>query len=518
MRRTRGRWLGLRGALLGSLLAVLGACGSREKPEAPPRNTDVVEVPIATSRVAVPVKASLAELEAHLNKAVPTTLYSIDRQEDVCVKPKRITICLKHERPCKGDACKAVPCKVGRKDLAVTPSMSCRIVGSVKRGPIRLTGQGDIIRLSMPVSGSVDVKDVGKVLSESADAKAETRAVIRLGMTPDWAPTAKVDIDYSWTKTPGIELLGKRITFAGKADPELAKVIAQIEREIPRKLNELKVRDRLEQGWSKGFTVIELNKKNPPVWMRLTPRQLSYGGYRSDGRDLVIALELEAGVETFVGDRPSDPAVTPLPPSGRIDGPNGFRVIAPVIADYAQLEPVLEKALRKLATKPIEVPAIGAVEASFGTPTIYATTEGRLAIGLAIEAKSVQLGVPTKGTVWLTGVPWNEPSSAVVRVRDLRIAGETDRLATDLLLQIAQSPSVLAEVETALTQDFSKDLAKLKVKIDKALADKRLGNFILDVRLDGVNYGVVKPLGQGAYLPVEVTGNANLRWDPDRTP
>ena len=87
MRRTRGRWLGLRGALLGSLLAVLGACGSREKPEAPPRNTDVVEVPIATSRVAVPVKASLAELEAHLNKAVPTTLYSIDRQEDVCVSP-----------------------------------------------------------------------------------------------------------------------------------------------------------------------------------------------------------------------------------------------------------------------------------------------------------------------------------------------------------------------------------------------------------------------------------------------
>jgi hypothetical protein len=26
----------------------------------------------------------------------------------------------------------------------------------------------------------------------------------------------------------------------------------------------------------------------------------------------------------------------------------------------------------------------------------------------------------------------------------------------------------------------------------------------------------VKPLGQGAYLPVEVSGNGQIRWDPQK--
>jgi hypothetical protein len=505
------------GAIAAGLLALLSACNRSADVEAPPRAEASTEVPVVTSRVVVPIKADIAGLEAHLNRAIPQTLYAIDRQEDVCVPPAKITICLKHERPCKGDACRNVPCKVGRKNAAITPTMSCRIVGKVTRGHILLSGKGDVIHMRMPVSGEVQANDVGKILSESADAKAEVRATIRLGMTPQWSPTAKVDIDYSWTKKPGLEMLGRRFTFASKADPELAKLIRRLEASIPQQLARAQPRQRLEQAWAKGFTSLMLNRQNPPVWMRITPRQLSYGGYHINARDIVLKVELEAGVETFVGERPPDPPATPLPPSGKIDGPVGFRVIAPVIADYAQLEPVLAKALNKLAAKPIEVPAIGPVKASFGPPTIYATDGGRLALGLPIEAESVKLGVPTKGKVWLTGVPWNEPNSAVIKVRDLQVVGKTDRLATDLLLQVAQSPTVIAEVESALSQNFANDLSKLKVKIDKALTDKRLGDFVLNVQMTGLKYDVVKPLGQGAYLPVEVSGAGELRWSPRKT-
>ena len=496
------------------LLALLGACNRAGDGSAPPRAEATTEVPVVTSRVVVPIKADLADLEAAINREVPHTLYTVDRTEDVCVPPARITLCLKHARPCKGDACKDVPCKVGRKNAAITPTMSCRITGSVTRGHIRLSGKGDVIHMTMPVAGAVQANDVGKILSESADASAEVRAQIRLGMTPDWNPTAKVDIDYSWTKKPGVELLGQRITFADRADPELAKIVSRLEASIPAYLAKMGARERLEQAWSKGFTSLELNRQNPPVWMRITPRQLSYGGYHANGRDLVLTVELEAGVETFVGDRPPDPPVTPLPNSGQIEGPTGFRVIAPVVADYAQLEPVLEKALTKLAQKPIDVPAIGAVKASFGPPTIYATEGGRLALGLQIEAESVGLGASTKGKVWLTGVPWNEPNSPVVKVRDLQVVGKTDHAAADILLAVAQSPAVIGQVEAALTQNFANDIAKLKVKIDKALTDKRVGDFVLNVQMTDLNFGVVKALGQGAYLPVEAIGSGELRWDP----
>lgn len=504
----------MRRLLLPALLLLLAACGRDASTPAPPRLTTPADVPVETSRVVVPISAELAELERMINAEVPQTLVSIDRQEKACVPAARITICLKHERPCKGDACKAVPCKVGFQKGKITPDLSCRIIGAVTRGPIRLTGQGDLIRLSMPVAASVTAKDVGKVITETATAEAETRAILRLGMTPGWQPTAKVEIDYSWTQKPGLEILGKRFTFASKADPELAKVIAQLEAKIPAMVARLQARDKLEQAWAKAFTSVELNHRNPPVWLRLTPQQLGYGGYTLSNGLLILKLELQAGAETFVGDRPPDPEPTPLPPAAAVGGPRGFRILAPVIADYAELEPILEKALKKLAAKPIPVPPLGDVNVSFGRPTIYAIEGGKLALGLDIRASVGGTRFPTRGTVWLTGVPWNEPNSPKVRVRDLQIAANTDRLSTNLLLKVAMSPTVIAEIEGALSQDFSKDLGKLQVKIDKALTEKRLGDFVLNARFDKVAYGIVKPIGQGVYLPVAITGTGDLRFDP----
>lgn len=495
------------------LLAVLGGC-NRGQPEPPPRVEDVTQVPVTVSRVRVPVSAELAKLEALLEREIPLTLMTIDRQEKACVPAQKITVCLKHARKCKGDACKDVPCKVGVKHAKVTPTMGCRIVGEVRRGPIRLSGKGELIHLHMPVSAEIEARDVGNVLSETATAQAEVRAVIRLAMTPDWQPTAKAEIDYSWTKKPGIELLGQRITFASKADPQVEKVLRQVEAALPRELAKLHPRARLEELWKSGFTSLELNRKNPPVWMRLTPQRLDYGGYHvADGR-LHLNLELEAKAETFVGDRPPDPVPTPLPQSGSIVPMTGFKVTAPVIAAYSELEPVLQKALGKLEKKGIDLPGIGPVQVRFGKPSIYATEGGRLALGLAVEASKPGGDYDTKGTVWMTGIPYNDPNSPVVKVRDLKIDAKTDRAAADLLVAIANSPDVRSEVEKALAQNFANDIAKLQGKINKALREKRVGDFILDAQVGEMRYGVVQALGQGAYLPVEVTGTGSLELAP----
>lgn len=494
-------------------LALLAGCG-RKQPEAPPRLADSSEVPVSVSRVTVPISAELSALEKLLEREIPSTLLTIDQQEKACVPSQRITVCLKHERPCKGEVCRNVPCKVGVKQASITPSMSCRIVGEIRRGPIHLSGAGEQIHLRMPVSAEIAAKDVGHVLSETATATAEVRAIIRMGMTPGWQPTARAEIDYSWTKKPGIELLGQRITFAGKADPHVQKLLARIERQLPQEIAKLQPRHRLEGLWKSAFTSLELNRRNPPVWMRLTPQQLDYGGYHIAGGRLVLNLELEAKAETFVGDRPPDPPPTPLPPSGTVQPMHGFRVTAPVIAAYSELEPVLHKALGKLETKGVTLPAIGPVMVRFGPPTIYATKAGRLALGLAIEASKPGGDYRTRGTVWLTGTPYNEPNSPLVKVRDLTIDASTDRTAADLLLRLANSPDVRVAIEDALAQNFARDIAKLQVKIDKALTDKRVGDFILNARLGDMHYGVVQALGQGAYLPVEVRGTGSLELSP----
>ena len=46
-----------------------------------------------------------------------------------------------------------------------------------------------------------------------------------------------------------------------------------------------------------------------------------------------------------MGDRPADPVETPLPPPAPSVGKQGLNFFIPVLADYAQLEPVVQRVL-----------------------------------------------------------------------------------------------------------------------------------------------------------------------------
>ena len=495
---------------------LLAACSRDASNPAPPRVTTPTAIPSHASTIAIPITARLADLQAMINAEVPKTLVEIDRQENACIPAQRLTACAVPKLECKkGLKCRKVGCEVGLKNARITSDISCRIVGQVRRGPITLSGAGDVIKLAMPVSATVQARDIGKVIkSETATAAAEVRANVRLGVSGDWQPGAKITIDYDWTQKPGIELLGKRITFAGKADPQLAKLIARLEAEIPRNLARLHARDQLATAWAKGFTVVQLNARNPPVWLRITPRQLRYDGYRVAGGDLVLDLAAMARTETFVGDLPPDPPVTPLPPPATLIGGEGFRFHIPVVADYAELEPVLEKALGKLSKKPITLPVVGVVRPSFGAVTMYATTGGRLAIGVEMSVATPRRLLAPRGTVWLTGVPYNEPGSQRILVRDLTIAGRPLSPSFALLLAVAQSKAVMAELQGALSQDFARDFNKIVTKAENAIAEKRLGRFQLKAQVTQLRHGIVQPVGQGLYLPVDATGTAALTFQP----
>ncbi len=482
------------------LLVPLGACSLRRGGnEAPPRLETEAEIPAFESRVALPVAVPMATLERIINEEVPRRLVTINREFDVCIKPARI--------------------KIGERRIKVTPTIRCRIEGHVDRGPIRLSGvagQPGAIRFTMPVSATVAAKDIGRIIpKETATAAADVRAILRLRIDESWRPVARIEVDYDWTEKPGIELLGQRITFARRADPQLARLIADLERKLPERMAGLGLKEQAAAAWARGFTSVSINRENPEVWMRLTPQRLSAGGFSVEGNRLVARLALEAGTETFLGRRPPDPEPTPLPPLARLaPGDFGVRFAAPVVADFAELEPVLEKELDKLSGKPFDVPVAGRVDVRFERPTVYATEGGKLAIGLPMRVNAARQLFSTRGTVWLTGRPVNEPDSRKVRVTDLAIAGDTETMTGDLLLMVAGSPRVTSAIEAGLEHDFEGDFEKLMVKINRVLGALPIGDFVATARVDGVRNGVVQPVGQGLFMPVEAYGRAELRYDP----
>lgn len=500
------------------MLALLSACDKDIGNPAPPRIDTVPDLPKPPSTIIVPLSVDIGVIEARLNQTTPRNLWAINQYEPKCVPAQRVTVCAVHARKCKGDACKNVPCKVGFKRAKVSPDVACRIVGNVTRGRIGISGRGDALFLSMPVTAVISARDVGGVIKkETATGSATVRATVKMNIDRNWAPAAKVDIDYSWREPPGIDFLGQRIKFASKADAKLAGVIAGLERDLSREIAHVHSRALVEGAWNQGFTSILLNREKPPAWMRITPQQLGFNGYRVNGRQLEMTLAARTITETFIGDRPADPEKIPLPPPAKITGERGLNFYIPVVADYAQLEPVIERALVKLAAKGISLDGIGPVDVKFGKVTVYATDGGKLAVG--IKANADVLNSPltgTNGEIWLSATPYNEANSQIVKVRDLQIAGRTDREAVNLLFSVFMDAEVLAEISKALTQDFKKDYDKVIAAATKAIARRREGDFTLSAQISGVKHGTVIPTGQGLFLPVQVTGTANIRYTPGK--
>ncbi len=479
-------------------LCLLSGCSKHGPVEPPPRTQDAVPVPHENSVIAVPVDADQAVLVRAIEKALPRELWTIDKKLQKCVPPQKVKL-------------------FGRR-IHVTPAISCTIVGAVTRGAVKLHGEGQEIVADLPITARISARDVGGVLKgKTATGSAMAQARIRLDLTPDWRPTGTVRMRYNWTAAPGIDFLGQRITFTDKADEKLRPVVRQLEKDLPRELAKVDLRSQIEPLWRRAFTVIELNHDKPPVWMRVSPNRIVYGGYRLERGRVRLNLGLEAATETFVGPKPVASSPPPLPMLTKAKTEGSFRFFIPVIADYRELEPVILRALVKRSHRPFNLPGLGAINARFEKVVAYGTTGGRIAVGLTLRAGPASgITGATHGTIWIAARPVNEPGSARILFTDLTVTGDTDGVGSNLLLQLGNSPGVSGLIADALVQNFAKDLDGLLVKIRRAIERKQEGAFAINARIASVQTGVIKAYGEGLYLPVRATGDAHILYRPTR--
>ncbi|RNJ63295.1 MAG: DUF4403 family protein [Porphyrobacter sp. IPPAS B-1204] len=485
--------LPIAGALAALLL--LSGCGATEGETtgAPPRATDAIVFPDEPSQVAVDLKVDLADLEQALEREVPRQLWQINQPDTECIAPQKIDLALFKVK---------------------SPKIKCDITGTVTRGRLRLSGKGEVLTIRLPVRGTLAARDVAGIFKgETATGAAEVTLSLRLDLTPEWRLAANTWLDYRWTREPGIDFAGQRITFTSEADRELGPVKRDVERIVARELARLPVRDTATQGWRQGHAVFTLNEHDPAVWGRLTPQQFRFGGYAVNGRALTLRLGLDARMETFVGIKPDRVDPSALPPLARRDKVvRTSELHVPVIADYAVLEPVVARALAKRAQRPFVIEGYGSVTAQFDDITIYGTGEGRIAVGGAFGASSdLPMVSKASGRIWLTARPVNEPNSRKLRFAEIQITGSTDIIGEQFLFALANSPDFQGAITDALAQSFEKDFNDLRGKIDRALAARKGRLTDYAITIDTIETGVITAHGAGLYLPVDMTARIEAR-------
>lgn len=485
-------------ALAATCLAPLAGCGKAAETAdiAPPRATDPIVFPQTPSHIAVDLKVDLADLERTLERELPRELWQIDRPGSECIAPQTVDLALFEVK---------------------SPKIECRITGKVTRGRLRLSGRGEALTVTMPVTGTLAARDIAGIFKgQTGTGAAEVALSLRLDLTPDWRLASTTKLDYRWTREPGTDFLGRRITFTDEADRELRPVTRDVERIIARELARLPVRPTAEQGWREAHQVFELNRQNPEVWGRLTPQQFRFGGYAVKGRELTLRLGLDALLETVVGRKPEATAPTPLPPLARRGKDDAQSVLhVPVVADYAVLEPVIAKALAKRAERPFRIEDYGSVTARFDNIVVYGTPGGRIAVGGRFTANSdIPLIDQASGTIWLTARPENAPGSRAVVFRDITVIGDTDMIGEEFLLALANSPEYQGAITDALRQNFEGDFAKLLTKINRAVAQRQGRLTDYSITIGEVETGVIAAHGEGLYLPVVMTARLAAKLRP----
>lgn len=458
---------------------------------APPRAVDEINFRNDPSHIAVDLTVDLAALESTLEREVPKQLWEIDRPDTECVAPQKVDLALFEIK---------------------SPKIKCHIMGKVTRGRLKLSGRGRNLMVAMPITGEVAARDIAGIFKgETGTGAANVRLLLQLDLTPDWQLVGTTNLAYDWTKEPGIDFLGQRITFTSKADRKLDDVRDSVRQIISRELANIGVRSAAENGWGKTHAVIELNRANPAVWARLTPQQFRFGGYEVEGRKLTLRLGLDTMIETFVGVKPDNHSprrLQPLAPRAKADTRSILRV--PVVADYAVLEPVLARALAKRAARPFKIADYGSVIAKFGKVSVYGGSSGRIVVGAKFEATSdLPLVKAATGTIWLAARPHSHSGSREVEFDNITISGDTSFVGQPLLLALANSVDFQDTISNALKQNFDNDFKKLAAKIERAVAHRHDGPLDYRVSIEKIDTGAIKAHGQGLYLPVEMTARAS---------
>jgi hypothetical protein len=476
-------------ALFAIIAAVpLAGCSDTTSNPAPPRLKEPLVLPEQPSTLRIPVGIPIATIEREINEEVPATLYRIDEPQRVCIKTKS----------------------------KLLPDVTCRLRGDVTRGPIRLTGSGNTLRLTMPVRTTVRAENIGKLIKrETATGAVNVTARVRLGLAPDWTPRAKIDADYAWTDKLGIDFLGQRITFADKVDPELRKLLAQLERTLPAKLDRVQAKREVAKIWAKGFTSVRV-KSDPLIWARFTPERIGFSGYSVQNGQLTVGFAAQARTETIFGDRPPDPAVTQLPNLMQGLPPGGINVHVPVLVRYDVLEQAALRALTSGDYRSIELKGGARVDAEYHDVTIYGTPDRRVAVGVGMTVKAVSGAFTTKGKVWFTARPAINIDRRIVGIADLVVSGQTDSKAFNLLLDAVNRTALRERMIQAVRYNFADDYDEGLRKADAWLEEQPFEGFVFKGEMTGAQLRRLRVAPDGFLVEADAQATAAMRYDPAR--
>lgn len=373
---------------------------------------------------------------------------------------------------------------------------------SAARGQIATSGDKDVLTLSTPLNGKVNVtgtlssqatgaigEALGSILGGNAakigainiknlNANAEIKGNVVITSRPKLAATWHLEPNLGAQVNLGdtnLSVAGAKVNVPAQIKPLIDRTVDdQLSAVAERIRNDPALRENARAQWIKACRSIPLRSTSstpalPPLWLELKPVRAIASQPRVDAQAVTLLLGLEA--ETRVTPSQTKPEcpfpekISIVPPSG-----TGLSIGVPIDVPFVEINKLVAA---QMVGHTYPEDGSGPVDVTIKSVNVIPSGE-RLLISLGVRAKERKswFGLGAEATVHIWGRPMLDQSQQILRLADVQLAVESEA-AFGLLGAAARA--VVPQLQQALVQKATLDLkpiaANAREKIATALAE-----------------------------------------------
>jgi len=369
---------------------------------------------------------------------------------------------------------------------------------TASRGPITASGGQDVLSLSTPLTGTLNVtgslsakatgaigdalggllggnvaKQIGSVNIKNLNASAEIKGNVLITARPKLAANWRIEPNLAGQVNLGdtsVTMAGARISVPAQVKPLIDKTVAdQINLVQARMRNDPTLEQNARAQWSKACRSIPLqgvgtSASLPALWLELRPTRAIAAQPRVDAQALILALGIEA--ETRITPTETKPNC-PFPATLSIVPPTPGRVAigVPIDMPFTEINKIIEA---QLTGKTFPEDGSGSVDVTVKRATI-AASGNRLLISLLVNAREKKslFGLGGEANVHIWGKPVLDQAQQTLRLTDIELAVESEA-AFGLLGAAARA--AMPHLQKALAEKATVDLKPIASNAQRKIA------------------------------------------------
>ena len=415
---------------------------------------------------------------------------------------------------------------------------------TANRGPMSATGDKDVLTLSTPITGKLNVtgslsakatgalgdalgsvlggdaaKRIGAVNIKNLNASAEIKGSVIITSRPKLAAAWHLEPNLGAQVNLGdtnLNVAGAKVNVPAQVKPLIDKTVGEQLNVVSERIrNDPSLRETAKVQWAKACRSIPLQGTGssaalPPLWLEMKPTRAIAAQPRVDAQALTLLLGLEAETRvTSTQTKPDCPfpdKISIVPPTG-----TGVNIGIPIDVPFTEINKLIAA---QMVGHTYPEDGSGPVDVTVKSVNVVPSGD-RLLISLLVRAKEKKswLGLGAEATVHIWGRPMLDQAQQTLRLADIQLAVESEA-AFGLLGAAARA--VVPQMQQALVQKATLDLkpiaANAREKIAAAIADyqKSEDGLKVDAKIDSLTLADIAFDSKTLRVVAEAGGSLNV--------